>query len=388
MFIFKPEDTFCVFGFLQKQNYLSINTNPNKMNSYKNLRCAVFFLSLPILYSCNQEPKNADAGTLNEANMQDTRIKLIHDDAEKKVDVMVDGEHFTSYIYPENIAKPVLYPIKTSTGTFITRGFPLESRPGERIDHPHHIGLWLNYGDVNGLDFWNSVPNMPAEKRSAYGVIRHRRVVSMKSSDEHAELEVELDWEKPDGKVLLKENTRLIFAGEGDMRTIERVTKLRAVGEDVSFADDKEGLFGIRLSRELEHRSEEPWVFTDSLGRVNKKAAVHNEGITGVYRSSEGKIGNDVWGTRGQWVRVDGTISGEAVSVAILDYKDNPGYPTYWHARGYGLFAANPLGQKAFSKGLRELDLKVAKGETVSFRYKVLVKSGEPLTNTEIQAKQ
>src|SRR5690606_32041972 len=107
MFIFKPEDTFCVFGFLQKQNYLSINTNPNKMNSYKNLRCAVFFLYLPILYSCNQEPKNADAGTLNEANMQDTRIKLIHDDAEKKVDVMVDGEHFTSYIYPENIAKPV-----------------------------------------------------------------------------------------------------------------------------------------------------------------------------------------------------------------------------------------------------------------------------------------
>ncbi|PRY50803.1 methane monooxygenase PmoA-like [Arcticibacter pallidicorallinus] len=313
------------------------------------------------------------------------RFAISENSAEKRIDIFVDDKPFTSYIYPDVLTKPVLYPIRTSRGTLITRGWPMDPRPGERVDHPHHVGMWFNYGNVNGLDFWNSVPNMPAEKRSAYGVIRHRRVVSMKSSDEHAELEVELDWEKPDGKVLLKENTRFVFSGEGDMRTIERLTKLRAVGEDVSFADDKEGLFGIRLSRELEHRSEEPWVFTDSLGRVNKKAAVHNEGITGVYTSSEGKIGNDVWGTRGHWVRVDGTISGEAISVAILDYKDNPGYPTYWHARGYGLFAANPLGQKAFSKGARELNLKVAKGQMVSFRFKVLIYSGGHLSDDRVR---
>uniref|UniRef100_UPI00388FE1DB DUF6807 family protein n=1 Tax=Arcticibacter sp. TaxID=1872630 RepID=UPI00388FE1DB len=182
---------------------------------------------------------------------------------------------------------------------------------------------------------------------------------------------------------LLKENTRFVFSGEGNMRTIERLTKLTAVGEDVSFADDKEGLFGIRLSRELEHRSEEPWIFTDSLGRVNKEAAVNNEGITGVYRSSEGKKGDDVWGTRGKWVSVDGTIAEESVSVVILDHEDNPGYPTYWHARGYGLFAANPLGQKAFSKGEMEVNLKVAKGESVSFRYKVLINSGGALTEDD-----
>lgn len=308
------------------------------------------------------------------------RFAISENKAEKRIDILVDDKPFTSYVYPDVLTKPVLYPLRTSRGTLITRGWPMDPRPGERVDHPHHVGMWLNYGNVNGLDFWNSTPNMPAEKRDAYGVIRHRRVVNMKSGDENAELKVELDWEKPDGKVLLKENTRFVFAGKGDLRTIERVTKLTAMGEDVSFADDKEGLFGIRLSRELEHRSEEPWIFTDSLGRVNKKTAVNNEGITGVYRSSEGKSGNDVWGTRGKWVSVDGVISGEPVSVVILDHKDNPGYPTYWHARGYGLFAANPLGQKAFSKGERELNLKIAKGKSVIFRYKVLIKSGGPLT--------
>jgi hypothetical protein len=340
------------------------------MKSYSKLVVLLFASCFAMIACFAQQAKKA-------------RFVISENKAEKRIDIWVDDKLFTSYIYPDVLTKPVLYPLRTSRGTLITRGWPMDPRPGERVDHPHHVGMWFNYGNVNGLDFWNSTPNMPAEKRSAYGIIRHRRVVSMKSSDENAELEVELDWEKPDGKVLLKENTRFVFSGEGNMRTIERLTKLTAVGEDVSFADDKEGLFGIRLSRELEHRSEEPWIFTDSLGRVNKEAAVNNEGITGVYRSSEGKKGDDVWGTRGKWVSVDGTIAEESVSVVILDHEDNPGYPTYWHARGYGLFAANPLGQKAFSKGKMELNLKVAKGESVSFRYKVLINSGGALTEDD-----
>lgn len=308
------------------------------------------------------------------------RFSISENRLEKRIDILIDGQPFTSYIYPDALTKPVLYPLRTSRGTLITRGWPMDPRQGERVDHPHHVGIWFNYGDVNGLDFWNSYPDMPADKRNAYGVIKHRRVLRMKSSDVNAELEVELDWEKPDGKVLLKEHTHFVFAGQEDMRTIERVSKLTAVSEDVSFADDKEGLFGIRLSRELEHRSDEPWIFTDSLGMINKKAAINNEGITGVYRSSEGKSGNDVWGTRGKWVSVDGVISGEPVSVAILDHESNPGYPAYWHARGYGLFAANPLGQRVFSKGERALNFKLVKGKSVTFRYAVLIKSGGPLT--------
>src|SRR5690606_37755590 len=143
-------------------------------------------------------------------------------DAEKKVDVFIDGDHFTSYIYPETIAKPVLYPIKTSEGTLITRGFPLNNRPGERSDHPHHIGLWLNYGDVNGLDFWNNSNTIPEEKRNRYGTIIHRDIKLVESGESEGKLGVAMDWVDTDGNVLLKEETDFIFSGSENKRIIDR----------------------------------------------------------------------------------------------------------------------------------------------------------------------
>ena len=101
------------------------------------------------------------------------KISFISKDADKKVDVMVDGKLFTSYCWPDNIMKPVLYPVMTSEGTEITRGFPLKPRAGERVDHPHHIGIWFNYGDVNGYDFWNNSTAIPADKKGGYGIIKH-----------------------------------------------------------------------------------------------------------------------------------------------------------------------------------------------------------------------
>ena len=87
---------------------------------------------------------------------RETGVRLVRDDAKQRVDVFVDGQPFTAYIYPAAGKKPVLFPIRSAKGTLVTRGFPLEPRPGERVDHPHHIGLWFNYGDVNGTDFWNN----------------------------------------------------------------------------------------------------------------------------------------------------------------------------------------------------------------------------------------
>src|ERR1700688_1109500 len=75
------------------------------------------------------------------------RISVVANEQERRVDISIDGQPFTSYIWPITLKKPVLYPLRTAKGTIITRGFPLEQRPGERIDHPHHAGLWLNYED-------------------------------------------------------------------------------------------------------------------------------------------------------------------------------------------------------------------------------------------------
>ena len=315
---------------------------------------------------------------------QSKRFAIAENKADKRVDITIDGKPFTSYIYPDEIKKPALYPLRTSDGTLITRGWPLDPRPGERVDHPHHVGMWLNYGNVNGLDFWNNSTDIPAEKRDHYGTVKHRSVNKMQADNDKAVLEVTADWQKPDGANLLREDTRYIFSGTGNMRTIERITTLSALKEDVAFKDNKEGVIGIRLARELEHPSNKPEVFTDASGKATAVPKLNNEGVTGRYRSSEGKEGDDVWGTRGKWVNLNGVIDSRPVSLVILDHPKNVGYPTYWHARGYGLFAANPLGQKEFSQGKEVLDFKLPAGKSVTFRYKILINSGSHLTDAQV----
>ncbi|MDP4214409.1 MAG: PmoA family protein, partial [Bacteroidota bacterium] len=88
-------------------------------------------------------------------------VKFIKREAEQRVDVMIDGKKFTSYWWPDSVMKPILYPMFSPGGAEITRGFPIKSRPGERTDHPHQVGMWLNYGDVNGIDFWGNSYAIP-----------------------------------------------------------------------------------------------------------------------------------------------------------------------------------------------------------------------------------
>ncbi|MCJ8164966.1 PmoA family protein [Pontibacter sp. E15-1] len=303
------------------------------------------------------------------------RIQLTVNRKAKRVDVTIDGKPFTSYVYPEEVKKPVLYPIRTAKGTVVTRGWPLEPRPGERVDHPHHVGLWFNYGDVNGHDFWNN-SNDTGDHKGPFGTIRHRRVDKMTSGNDQASLEVSAEWQKPDGTPLLVETTRFVFRGDGDTRTIDRITTLTAQKEDVLFKDNKEGLIALRVARELEHPSTKPEVFTDASGKATAVPQLNNEGVTGLYHSSKGITGDAVWGTRAEWVSLNGKIGKEPIAVVIMDNPQNVGFPTYWHARGYGLFAANPLGQQAMSEGKEELNFKLPAGESVTFRHRVLIHSG------------
>ncbi|WP_156305613.1 DUF6807 domain-containing protein [Sphingobacterium endophyticum] len=316
--------------------------------------------------------------------MAQSGFEMVENKNEKRVDILFNGEPFTSYIYPDDLMKPVLYPLRTKKGTLITRGWPLDPRPGERVDHPHHVGLWLNYGNINGLDFWNNSTAIPAEKKKNYGTIKHVSVNKMESNKDRAMLQVTKNWQAPEGNTILKENTQYLFTEKGPLREIEINTKLTAMEQEVSFEDNKEGLIGIRLARELEHPSDKPEIFTDAGGNPTQVAEMNNERVTGKYRSSEGIEGDNVWGTRGKWVNLMGRIENEPISLVILDNPKNVGYPTYWHARGYGLFAANPLGQKEFSKGRETLNFKLKAGQSVEFKYRILISSGETLSDQQI----
>jgi hypothetical protein len=304
-------------------------------------------------------------------------VDVTVNESARRVDVTIGNKPFTSYIWPSTLKKPVLYPLRTANGTLVTRGFPLDPRPGERVDHPHHVGLWLNHGNVNGLDFWNNSDAIPAAQAPKMGTIVHRRIVEAKSGADRGELAVEMAWMTPDNKPLLKETTRFVFRGGADSRTIDRITTLTALDQKVVFKDSKEAFLGMRLARALEQPADKPEVFTDASGRATAVPVLDNKGVTGKYVSSEGKEGDAVWSTRGKWTLLGGTIGSEPVTVAILDHPTNPGYPTHWHARGYGLFAANPLGDKELNEPAA-FDFTLEPGKSATFKYRVLILSAPP----------
>ncbi|MBL7698201.1 MAG: PmoA family protein [Chitinophagaceae bacterium] len=333
-------------------------------------------ISTSILLSCSSS---------KEADNADSEITIENRAAEKHVDILVDGKLFTSYVWPDSVMKPVLYPIINSNGTEVTRGFPLKPRPGERTDHPHHVGMWLNYGNVNGYDFWGNSFDIPEDTRNKTGGwIRHVRIGESQGGKNNAKLETFSSWQDPTGKQLLEEKTEFYIITQGSIRIIDRVTTLTATNGDVSFKDTKEGMFAIRVNRGLELPSNEEVTLTDAAGNPTTVKKLSNEGVTGNYESSEGIRGDSVWGTKAKWMDLYGYIGDEKVSLVIVDHPKNPGYPTYWHARGYGLFSANPFGAFDFTKGKETMNFSIANGKSATIRYRVIVSANEHLTNEQI----
>jgi hypothetical protein len=316
-------------------------------------------------------------------NAKKSQIQLQENSDQRKVDVMVDGKLFTSYIYPNSIKKPVLWPVMSPAGNMLTRSYGMVSKVGDRTDHPHHIGVWLNYGDVNGLDFWNNSEAIPAERQDRYGTIYHRSIDKAESGLGQATLVTSAEWLSPDNTVMLEETTSFHFSAAGNMRIIDRTTTLKAVIDEVKFTDNKEGMFAIRVARELELPSDKPTTLVDSHGVATRVEKMDNTYVKGNYRSADGVEGKEVWGTRCRWMKLASEIKGESVALVIIDHPDNAGYPTYWHARDYGLFAANTLGQKVFSNGKNELNFRLKKGESATFKYRLVV-ADENLTDAQI----
>jgi len=143
----------------------------------------------------------------------------------------------------------------------------------------------------------------------------------------------------------------MIFRAGRDDRTIDVEIALTA-SRNITFGDTKEGAFAIRLA--------------DSFTEENGATIVDSEG--------RHQMAN-VWGKRADWVDYTGTVDREAIGVAIFDHPLNPRHPTYWHARDYGLFAANPFGRRAFDPDQPESRWKLERGRKLVFRYRVLIHS-------------
>jgi hypothetical protein len=133
------------------------------------------------------------------------------------VEVVIQGQPFTTFFFGADSPKPYLHPLRTASGKVVTRGFPMIKDDPEEIrtksqDHPHHRGLFYAHGDTNGVDFWS--------EGAGKGRIVFRALNEVRSGETGA-LMATFDWVTPEGKTLLTETKRLVFRGRADARFID-----------------------------------------------------------------------------------------------------------------------------------------------------------------------
>jgi hypothetical protein len=273
------------------------------------------------------------------------------------IEVYFGGKLFTRYNFGRQRAKPYFYPVYTTNGVAVTRGYPMDPKAGESNDHIHHKSLWVAHGDVNGADIWS-------EERG------HGRQI-------HAGLQVSgdtlvetLDWVDKDGRKLLSEKRTVGFGGTGVCRYFDFTIEFQASDGDVKFGDTKEGgLVSVRVTTTMDAAKN---------GRIeNSEGHVFSAqgGTTGPCTTSS--AGEPTWGKRARWVTYTGPAEGKPCGVTILDHSKNLRHPTYWHVRGYGLFAANPFGISYFTDDPKQNGSHVLKkDDRLTFRYRVLVHDG------------
>ncbi|MCA9103460.1 MAG: PmoA family protein [Planctomycetales bacterium] len=264
--------------------------------------------------------------------------------------VEVDGKPFTRYDI-DNGPKPILFPVVGPGGQEMTRAYPMRQVEGERQDHPHHRSIWFTHGDVGGVDFWSE------SDRS--GKIKHREYVDVNDDDDHT-IKTINDWYDADGKKICEDVRTVKFAAGDNWRSIDYDVTITASEGPVKFGDTKEGAMGIRVPTAID---------------------VDNENGGGHIRTSEGLEDRAAWGKRASWVDYYGDIDGQTVGVAMLNHPSSFRYPTYWHVRTYGLFAANPFGLHDFlDDETADGSFELAQGETLTMRHRLIFHLGDTTT--------
>ncbi len=285
---------------------------------------------------------------------------------ENKIAVEIDGKPYTTFFYGPDVAKPYLYPLRAASGVSVTRAFPMDKVEGELTDHQHQRSMWFAHQSVNGYDYWNnefSYDSDPKQAKVKRGHIFVTKVSKAQGGKTTGTIAEQSEWKQSDGKLVLTEDRVMTFHAGGPNRMVDFDITLTAK-DTVTFGDEKDGVFGIRVAPGLE----EPGAKVPTEPKR-----------TGLMTSAQGcKLEAECWGKRSEWMDYSGVVAGEKLGVAIFDNPANPRYPTYWHARGYGLFANNIFGVHNFTKG-KEADgaLTLKPGETLRFRYRILIHAGD-----------
>ena len=276
-----------------------------------------------------------------------------------RVDVSIDGQPFTSYVHTGH-RKPILFPVRGPGGVAMTRSWPIVADvAAEAHDHPHHESIWFTHGIVNGVDFWISHPRAVRPEQRANNRIEQVEPLEAEGGDEGV-IEARHRWVRADGTVVCTDSTRLVFRGDATTRSIDYRVTIHADHGPVTFGDTKEGTMALRVPTGLQ--------LADLAG---------SKGAAGHCTNSEGLRDADVWGKAARWVAYEGPVGGRTVGLAMLDHPDNLRHPAHWHARDYGLVAANPFGLHDFTGAAKGSgDHTIPAGGSLTLRYLLVFHEG------------
>ena len=299
-----------------------------------------------------------------------------------RVRVEIGGQLFTEYIFGDGATKPYCYPVLASDGTPLTRNFPMKKVEGEDTDHPWHRSLYFGHSIVNGVDFWNENGGDAGKSPSAKGHTAHDKLLET-SSGEVGVIRTSDRWVAPDGKVICTDDRRIRFRATAEARMIDYEVTLHAPpNEPVVIGDNKDGTMAIRVAQwmTMPHKSQGGGTaITGAATNVSSAASTSKGHIV----SSTGKTDNDVWGKRADWCDYYSELNGKTYGIAIFDHPGNIRHPTWWQARDYGLFGANPFGQHDY-ENLKDQphigDYTIPAGGSLTLRYRFYFHNGDEKT--------
>lgn len=246
---------------------------------------------------------------------------------------------------------PAVFPLLGPKGVGMTRGYPFAPLDGDPLDHPHQRSFWFAHGDVNGVNFWELKDGGPAIVHEHFEVLGEGEVGDT--------IVARNRWVDGEGRVIATDRRELRFFGVADdtLRGIDSTITIRAPSGELRFGDTKEGTLGFRMRPEL---------------------ALKGKGAAGEVIDSEGRRGAAVWGKRARWIAYFGPIDGKPLGFALMDHPRNLRHPTWWHARDYGLAAANPFGQHDFeSVSGKPGEYVLEPGAALTFRHRLVLFEGE-----------
>lgn len=301
------------------------------------------------------------AVSLRAASATDVKLTPSQD----RVRVEIGGQHFTDYVFGDGASRSYCYPILATDGTPLTRNSPMKEVAGEDTDHPWQKSFWFAHSFMNNVDFWNEaggdVGNSPKDKghtrvegtvqttSGAVGVIRSRN-----------------RWLGPDEKLICTDERTLRFGALPDGRYIDFEITLHALPDTpLLMGDNKDGTMATRVAQ---------WM------TMPHRMGGKETGGTGHIVTATGERDSKAWGTRSAWCDYHAEKDGKTYGIAIFDHPQNLRHPTYWMAREYGLFGANPFGVHDFEKKPAEKhlgDYTIPAGGSLTLKYRFYFHTGD-----------